>query len=95
MYETDAPAFGYHESALTEIRVQRHLDERWCDWFSELTITHEANGDTRLTGQIPDQSALIGCLRKVRDLGMPLLSVNRIKLGQTDVAGLNQRISGE
>ena len=49
----------------------------------------------RLTGQIPDQSALYGHLRKVRDLAMPLLSVNRLELGQTDVAGLNQRINGE
>ena len=95
MNETDAPTMGYDQSALTEIRVQGHLDERWCDWFSGLTITHEANGDTRLTGQIPDQAALYGHLRKVRDLGMPLLSVNRLEPEQAGVAGLNQRISGE
>jgi hypothetical protein len=83
------------ESALTEIRVQGHLDERWCDWFSGLTITHEENGDTLLIGSVVDQAALYGLLRKVRDLGMPLLSVNLLELGQTDVAGLNQRMNGE
>lgn len=95
MSETDVPTAGHPESALTEIRVQGHLHERWCDWFMGLTITHEENGDTRLTGQVPDQSALYGHLRKVRDLAMPLLSVNRLELDQTDVASLNQSISGE
>jgi len=94
MKKTDVPTTGHNKSALTEIRVQGHLDERWCDWFMGLTITHEENGDTRLTGQIPDQSALYGHLRKVRDLGMPLHSVNHVKPGQTDNAGTNQRTRG-
>ena len=61
-----------------EIRIKGHLDERWADTFAGLTITLEANGDTLLTGPVVDQAALHGWLRKVRDLGMPLISVSRI-----------------
>ena len=89
MNETYVPTTGYNEFELTEIRVQGHLDKHWRDWFTGLTITHEENGGTRLTGLVPDQSALYGLLRKVRDLGLPLLSVNRVKPGQADVAGIN------
>lgn len=92
MNETDASSAGYNKPELTEIRVQGHLDERWCDWFMGLTITHCENGDTRLTGLVPDQSALYGLLRKIRDLGIPLLSVNRIKASPADVADINQSI---
>lgn len=58
-----------------EIRIKGHLDQRWTDWFDGLTITLEANGDTRLTGTVVDQAALYGLLKKVRDLGLPLISV--------------------
>lgn len=61
-----------------QIRIQGHLSAQWTDWFEGLTITLEDNGDTLLTGQVVDQAALYGLLKKVRDLGMPLLSVNRI-----------------
>ena len=57
------------------------LADRWANWFVGLTITLEDNGDTLLTGPVADQAGLFGLLRKVRDLGMPLLSVNRIKPG--------------
>jgi hypothetical protein len=67
-----------------EIRLQGHLDERWTDWFEGLTITREANGETRLTGPVVDQAALHGLLRKVRDLGLPLISVNRLEPDETD-----------
>ena len=59
-----------------EIRIKGHLDDRWADWFGGMSITLEDNGDTLLTGPVVDQSALHGLLKKVRDLGMPLLSVN-------------------
>jgi len=63
-----------------EIRLTGHLDDRWADWFAGLTITWEDNGETLLTGPVADQAALHGLLRKVRDLGLPLVSVLRIEL---------------
>ncbi len=59
-----------------EVRVKGHLDMRWADWFEGLSITLEKNGDTILTGPGLDQAALHRLLKKVRDLGMTLLSVN-------------------
>ena len=67
-----------------QIRITGHLDREWADWFEGLTITLEDSGDTVLTGMVVDQAALHGLLRKVRDLGMPLVSVNRIEPGQAD-----------
>jgi hypothetical protein len=64
-----------------EIKVEGHLDHQWTDWFGGLTVTVEENGDTRLSGPVMDQAALYGLLKKVRDLGMPLVSVNRIQTG--------------
>lgn len=57
-----------------QIRLQGQLGEQWAAWFDGLTITHTANGDTLLTGLVADQAALYGLLRKVRDLGLPLLA---------------------
>ena len=57
-----------------QLRLQGQLGAQWVDWFDGLTITHTANGDTLLTGPVADQAALYGLLRKVRDLGMPLLA---------------------
>ena len=59
-----------------EIRIKGHLSHLSAGWFDGLTITLENNGNTLLTGTVIDQSALHGILKKVRDLGMPLLSVN-------------------
>ena len=61
-----------------EIHLRGHLDDKWADWFEGLTITREDNGETVLRGPIVDQAALHGLLRKVRDLGLPLLSVVHI-----------------
>jgi hypothetical protein len=64
-----------------QIRIKGHLGRQWTNWFEDLTITLEDNGDTTLTGPVADQAALHGLLRKVRDLGMPLISAIRIKPG--------------
>ena len=67
-----------------QIRIKGHLGQQWADWFEGLTITLKENGDTLLVGPVVDQAALHGLLKKVRDLGMPLLSVNRVESGQGD-----------
>jgi hypothetical protein len=73
----------YHDgSGLYEIRLKGHLNNRWADWFEGLTITLEKDGDTLLTGPVVDQAALHGLLKRVRDLGMPLLSVNFVSPDQ-------------
>ena len=67
-----------NEQSMTyQIRIKGHLDSQWTEWFEGLTITLEANGDTILSGSVIDQSALHSLLKKIRDLGMPLVSVNR------------------
>jgi hypothetical protein len=68
-----------------QIRIQGHLSTQWTDWFEGLTITLEEDGHTLLTGPVIDQSALHGLLKKVRDLGMPLLSVNSVEPSRPDV----------
>ena len=67
-----------------QVRIKGHLGPQWADWFGGLTITPEDNGDTLLTGPVVDQAALHGLLRKVRDLGLPLISVTHAQTGQAD-----------
>lgn len=66
-----------------QIRIKSHLGSDWTDWFEGLTITLEEDGDTLLTGPVVDQAALHGLLKKVRDLGMPLVSVNPVQFNET------------
>ena len=73
-----------------QIRIEGHLGPQWTDWFGGLTITLEEDGDTLLTGPVVDQAALFGLLRKVRDLGMPLLSVIRVVPGPSTTLGTGQ-----
>jgi hypothetical protein len=75
-----------HKPEHYEIRIKGHLENRWSDWFSGLTITREERGETVLTGQV-DQAALHSLLRKVRDLSLPLLSVTRIEPEPADQPG--------
>jgi hypothetical protein len=70
-----APATGCGQPIVYQVRLRGHLSSQWAGWFEGYTITLDDNGDTLLTGPIADQAALFGLLRKVRDLGMPLLSV--------------------
>ena len=69
-----------------QIRIKGHLGSQWTDWFGGLTIRLEDNGETLLTGPVIDQAALHGLLKKVRDLGMPLVSVNRVEPGPADAS---------
>jgi hypothetical protein len=73
------PKTNSDETMVYQIKLKGHLGRRWTDWFGGLTITLEDNGDTLLTGPVVDQAALFGLLRRVRDLGMPLLSVTRVE----------------
>jgi hypothetical protein len=73
-----------NEPMVYQIRLKGHLGRQWTDWFEDLTITLEDNGETLLTGPVVDQAALFGLLRKVRDLGLPLLSVNRVEPDQSE-----------
>ncbi len=66
------------------IRIKGHLDSQWADWFEGLTITPEDNGHTLLIGPVIDQAALHGLLKKVRDLGLPLISVSPLEHGRAD-----------
>jgi len=65
-----------------QIRLEEHLDRQWTDWFEGVTITMEDNNQTLLTCQVVDQAALHGLLKKVRDLGLTLISVIRVEPGQ-------------
>ena len=62
-----------------EIRVQGHLDQRWSAWFAGLAISYDADDNTRLCGPLVDEAALHGVLIKVRDLALPLLTVQRVE----------------
>jgi len=73
-----------------QIRIKGQLGREWADWFEGLAITLEDNGETLLTGPVVDQAALHGLLRKVRDLGVPLLSVSRVEPGQVEAPDVKQ-----
>ena len=73
-----------------EIRLEGHLDARWVKWFDGLTITLEENGNTLLSGPVVDQAALHGLLKKVRDLGLPLISVSPLEPGASTSLGTGQ-----
>jgi hypothetical protein len=85
MSETHAATEDQYEPGFYEIRIKGHLDIRWAGWFEDLSFTHASDGTTILSGLVADQAALHGWLRKVRDLGMPLISVMPIGPEKTDV----------
>ncbi len=77
----------HDEASQYEIRIHGQLDDRWTGWFEGMILTLEQNGDTLISGQVIDQAALFGLLRKVRDTGMLLVSVNRINPTRADSCG--------
>ena len=78
------PKLTPDQPVVFQIRLKGHLGSQWTDWFGGLTITLEEDGETLLTGPVIDQAALHGLLKKVRDLGMPLVSVSPLEHGQAD-----------
>jgi hypothetical protein len=84
MSETPAAPRDRHEPGGYEIRLRGHLDPRWAAWFDGLRLTHERDGTTLLRGPVVDQAALHGLLRKVRDLGLPLVSVTAVEADRPD-----------
>ena len=77
------------ERSWYEIRLQGRLDRRWSDWFDGLTLTAGADGTTTIRGHVVDQAALHGLLERLRDLGLPLLSVAQVEPGQEDPHNAN------
>ena len=100
MSETHLSMEDHHEPGLYEIRLKGHLDTCWADRFEGLSFTYASDGTTILSGPVVDQAALYGLLRKVRDLGLPLVSVIQVEpkpatgpdgTADTDQTGLPQR----
>jgi hypothetical protein len=74
--EPDTP--GAQSIGMYAIRIKGHLDQRWVDWFDGLSFTHDSDGTTLLAGMLADQAALHGVLNKIRDLGLPIISVQTL-----------------
>ncbi len=78
------PKSNFRQPGIYQIKIKGHLGNQWSDWFEGLTITQDDEGNTLLTGPVVDDAALHGLLKKVRDLGMELFSVNRVAPDQSD-----------
>jgi hypothetical protein len=84
------PKIDPSQPTVYQIRLKGHLGREWVHWFSGMTITLEGSGDTLLTGPVADQAALHGLLKRVRDLGLPLVSVNPVEPGPPTTLGAGQ-----
>jgi hypothetical protein len=91
MTERHTPTGDRHEAGRYEIRLKGHLDERWAAWFDGLSLRHESDGTTTIHGPVADQAALHGLLQRVRDLGLPLISVIRVEPDQPPVPTVEPR----
>lgn len=87
MDETRGGTGARPEGGRFELRVKGHLDARWADWFDGLTLTQASDGTTVIHGGVADQAALHGLLQKLRDLGLPLISVTQGEANQPDDPG--------
>ena len=83
MSNNSDPTTNPNQPVVYQIRIKGHLGHQWTDWFEGLAITLEEDGNTLLTGPVVDQAALHGLLKKIRDLGLPLVSVSRVQFNQT------------
>jgi hypothetical protein len=81
---SEIPTGPHHNPGRYEIRLRGHLDSRWAAWFDGLGLTNENDGTTTICGPVADQAALHGLLQKVRDLGLPLVSVTQVEPGQPE-----------
>ncbi|MCW2682113.1 MAG: hypothetical protein JWP33_26 [Blastococcus sp.] len=80
-----------HEPGLYEIRVRGLLHSRWAAWFDGMSLAHEPDGTTTISGPVVDQAALHGLLHTLRDTGLPLVSVTRIERDRPDVPSTEDR----
>jgi hypothetical protein len=81
----------HHNPGQYEIRLKGHLDSRWAAWFDGLSLSHNSDGTTVIHGFVADQAALHGLLQKVRDIGVPLISVTQVEPDQPDVPTIAPR----
>ncbi len=88
MTEQRTPTPDRPESGRYEIRLTGHLDAHWAAWFDGLTVSQENDGTTVISGPIADQAALHGVLQRVRDLGLPLVSVTRVEPDPIETTGI-------
>ena len=88
---SEIPADHYDHPGRYEIRLKGHLDTRWAAWFDGLTLTHGSDGTTVIHGSVADQAALHGLLQKIRDLGLPLISVNHLDPGHPEAPAAGAR----
>ena len=91
MSQTHAPQGSPHQAGRYEIRLKGHLGARWSAWFDGMTLTAESDGTTLLEGRVVDQAALHGLLQKVRDTGLPLVSVTPVESGKPAEPTANPR----
>jgi hypothetical protein len=89
MSKPHASTHDRHEPRCYELRIQGHLDTRWAAWFDGLSLAHASDGTTVIHGSVVDQAALHGLLGKVRDLGLPLVSVNQVDSKQANGPDVN------
>lgn len=87
MTDQRTPTPDRSEAGRYEIRLTGRLDAHWAAWFDGLTVGKQSDGTTVINGPIPDQAALHGVLQRVRDLGLPLVSVTRVDADQTRTVG--------
>jgi hypothetical protein len=88
---SEMPAGRHDDPGRYEIRLKGHLDARWAAWFDGLTLTRDSDGTTIIHGPVTDQAALHGLLQKVRDIGLPLISVTQVPPGQPRLPAIETR----